>query len=348
MKQDGPMLDGLPGEDHVEDHEMSFEELTARVAETSPAYLPARLVDMIPRAQQSLRLLLAAAPDHPILQEKTQHIHVRWSWGFQIMTDVLKELGTTSSPAPIQKLQPDSIQANIEEAQVYEPELVSFHQFDLDPEHAKATCDPDSQRNDLLDLEAHMANFPDLLPLIVPTPAALAELVFDPVRQQATLLSETLVSLFLDERSELNFASHLMIMRSYLLLTSDSFKGRLSAALFSAASEPPDATSRTTMDSRRRKNVIVDGGSWSIGLASGLSSHADSGWPPRDSDFNFHLRTVIVDSLMFTCHELGDEASNDIWRHAESKLGFAIRDLPVVTGHEGWLDPHCESSYIQN
>ena len=37
--------------------------------------------------------------------------------------------------------------------------------------------------------------------------------------------------------------------------------------------------------------------------------------------------------------ELGDD---EFWDEADSRLGFAIRDLPSGTGKEKWLDPTCK------
>jgi len=95
-------------------------------------------------------------------------------------------------------------------------------------------------------------------------------------------------------------------------------------------------------------------------LAVGLAPHLleRQTWPPVGADLSFFLRTVIVDSL--DCgewestaegfkeaedkEEKGDEwrVDNVVHEEAEWRLGFAIRDLPVGTGKEKWLDPLCE------
>ncbi|KAI0702946.1 Spc98 family-domain-containing protein [Cerioporus squamosus] len=71
-------------------------------------------------------------------------------------------------------------------------------------------------------------------------------------------------------------------------------------------------------------------------------------WPPLGSDLNFLLRTVIVDALEEgrAYREEDDEeldevaaAQNRIVEEAGWRLGFAIRDLPLATGREKWLNP---------
>ena len=76
-------------------------------------------------------------------------------------------------------------------------------------------------------------------------------------------------------------------------------------------------------------------------------------WPPLGSDLNFLLRTVVVDALEEgrLKHVDGDgealedpsaKAQAQIVDEAEWRLGFAIRDLPMGTGREKWLNPLCK------
>ena len=90
-----------------------------------------------------------------------------------------------------------------------------------------------------------------------------------------------------------------------------------------------------------------------IGLSPSLIIGAK--WPPLGSDLNFLLRTVIVDALeegrgfRVEEEEQGAEAEDGvaaaqkrIIEEAGWRLGFAIRDLPMGTGREKWLNPLCE------
>ncbi|KAI1796462.1 Spc98 family-domain-containing protein, partial [Ganoderma leucocontextum] len=85
-----------------------------------------------------------------------------------------------------------------------------------------------------------------------------------------------------------------------------------------------------------------------VGLSSALT--IGDKWPPLGSDLNFLLRTVVVDALedgrAFSTAD-GDEGVEDekakaqrrIVEEAGWRLGFAIRDLPIGTGREKWLNP---------
>ncbi|EJF65129.1 hypothetical protein DICSQDRAFT_98693 [Dichomitus squalens LYAD-421 SS1] len=87
-----------------------------------------------------------------------------------------------------------------------------------------------------------------------------------------------------------------------------------------------------------------------VGLSPALT--IGDKWPPLGSDLNFLLRTVVVDALeegrAFAAAD-GEEgvhaedekvrAHRRIVEEAEWRLGFAIRDLPMGTGREKWLNP---------
>ena len=42
----------------------------------------------------------------------------------------------------------------------------------------------------------------------------------------------------------------------------------------------------------------------------------------------------------------GGEKTSRVLQEAEYRLGFAIRDLPVGTGKEKWLDPLCALVFV--
>jgi hypothetical protein len=90
---------------------------------------------------------------------------------------------------------------------------------------------------------------------------------------------------------------------------------------------------------------------WAVGLAPHLLERQT--WPPVGADLAFYLRTVIVDSLDWTERETtkngvegveggGSMADAMVLEEAEWRLGFAIKDLPVGTGKEKWMDPLCK------
>ena len=159
-------------------------------------------------------------------------------------------------------------------------------------------------------------------------------------------LSGALVILFLSP-TDLNLPLHLSILRSYLLLTSHSFKSRLAAALFSDSDDSPDLATKAS--ARRRDsdaNAPLAQGRWAVGLSPALT--AANIWPPSVPELSFRLRTVINDSLQSSLGSLDEQSTQVIpkdmvVRNAEHRLGFAIRDLPTGTGKEKWLDPLCAS-----
>jgi hypothetical protein len=317
------------------EHEASMADAEFAMSATPPSFLPVELADRIPRAQQSLHLLAIAAPEHAVLFAKPTITRVRWVW---TLVDIKDAFSGTAWSHSADATTSAGIPTSTSPSKLYKPEISDLRKFDLLP-GSEITIHNRQESAGVRHLEHFVATFPDQLPLLTPTLPALAELVLDPVSQQATLLSGSLVSVFLSPTTDLYLVTHLEIMRSFFLTTSPAFKDLLGAALFSSAYEPTAAVSRTIRDSRRGRKTSGEG-PWSVGLASGLCTRDD--WPPRDSDLSFHLRSVIVDSLSASSAMVGDTGASDIWKQAETRLGFAIRDLPVRTGKEGWLTPHCE------
>ena len=189
---------------------------------------------------------------------------------------------------------------------------------------------------------------------------------------QANVLGRTALQQFLTPGTALHFRAHLVLLRAYLLLQAPSFKARLSAALFSdaeteddmdeSAEENPMAITIRTRARNTNYRAVQERSDeagprrernnqpWAVGLAFGLTERAQ--WPPGGSDLSFYLRRVIMDSLehvrdsenMFTDSEhKGELGDDEFWDEAENRLGFAIRDLPIGTGREKWLDPTRES-----
>ena len=195
-----------------------------------------------------------------------------------------------------------------------------------------------------------MDDFPIALPCLTPTLSHLTDLVLSPLVQHIESLSGALVSLFLSTCTRLDICAYLTLLRSYLLVTSHPFKSRLGWALFSDADQPEDFQPGTrTFAARRARSSSSKGEAsashrWAVGLSSALT--AGNIWPPGGADLSFHLRTVIIDSLedihgqrihgdLYT----SDGGADRVVVEAEYRLGFAIRDLPVGTGKEKWLDP---------
>ena len=229
-------------------------------------------------------------------------------------------------------------------------------------------------------LRAFLASFPPTLPPSTPTLSHLTARVLYPLVTHAQALSGALVARFLAPNTHLHLHTHLVLLRGYILVTAPTFKARLQDALFSdaedvsapvvgsrtyAASEAREnARERTRTKSRSRSRAASGAGHEQTKeqekvkkarRAVGLSPALIIGdkWPPLGSDLNFLLRTVIVDALdagRFT-HKDEDESMDEddqrrarqrIIEEAEWRLGFAIRDLPIGSGREKWLNPLCK------
>ncbi|KAF9010717.1 gamma-tubulin complex, DGRIP91/SPC98 component protein [Cyathus striatus] len=285
-----------------------------------PTFFPSELVEILPAAQKSLILLRIAQPEHALLNSRQATISWLWStaeiessWSGLPVTDVTSDILT------------DPPQSRNYPEVDYPPELTEFRIFDLEP---GVTLSLSLKDTAVGTLHNFINAFPDSLPPITPTLSHLTSLVFTHLLHHASTLSSTLLSLFLSSSGNLNFQSHLIILRSYLLLTAESFKSRLAAALFSDAEDYEIDNKAHTLSVRsvtRRINKDSNPGSelWAVGLAPSLLERDI--WPPIGADLSFFLRTVIVDSL---------DQDNAGWR-----LGFAIRDFPTGPLREKWLKP---------
>ena len=169
--------------------------------------------------------------------------------------------------------------------------------FDMEPgTHLVSRPSADTDFGDFI------ATFPERLPSLTPTLQSLKDLILEPLEAHINSLSAALVDVFISSNEYLNFHRHLVLLRSYVLLTSHTFKQRLRSALFSGVPElqgtVKDARS-IAVQARASKNAKKTAGSsgpgWVIGLAPSLTE--GNTWPPGGSDLGWHLRAVILDSL---------------------------------------------------
>ncbi|KAG1742908.1 Spc98 family-domain-containing protein [Suillus lakei] len=336
LDQASPEDDGVP---FAEDDEL-------------PSFIPHDLAEALPAAQKSLKLLTAAKPDHPVLNSSVRRPFITWVWSTRDIQDIWRtgSLGEVGNVAPAigPHGPPDLASADINlHGCDYQSDLVGFRVFDLEPgSNGEHTFHQHSMH---AALESFILSFPPILPSIAPNLSLLTSLVFSPLISHAASLSSALLSIFLDQTSFLYVHDHLVLLRSHMLLTSPSFKSRLTAALFSDTDDREVITgggksfALSRQRSRSAVGVAQHGTSrWAVGLAPFLTERGT--WPPGGADLSFFLRTVIVDS-QDTClfdtddsreHELG---SRRIAEEAEFRLGFAIRDLASDTGRERWLNP---------
>ncbi|KII92345.1 hypothetical protein PLICRDRAFT_172448 [Plicaturopsis crispa FD-325 SS-3] len=341
---------GLTADEGTDDDDDEDDIFDDTDEETYPTFFPSDLVASLPAAKRSLKLLRAACPDHPLLGDRSSRPVSEWFWGDEEVqaawdngkatddgvADRESNRDVADSPSPVDNSN-------------YPAELGQFRIYDLEPgahlvQPAFATEDAGVGG---ASLHSFLSSFPPSLPPLTPTLAHLTSLVLSPLSEHVSHLSSTLLSLFLSPSSTFNVHSHLVLLRSYLLLTSHSFKSRLAAALFSDSADNDSSEQSARMLTRARRKPAelakVDAADrpWAVGLAPALTERAT--WPPGGADLSFYLRTVIVDSLEPRYHDGEHEGEKSAHEHvleeAEFRLGFAIRDLPVGPGRDRWLNP---------
>ncbi|KAJ3501424.1 hypothetical protein NMY22_g18931 [Coprinellus aureogranulatus] len=357
-------------DDEGEEEEEHVMQAIEKIQTEFPAFFPKPLLDLLPNAQKSLILLRRARPDHPLLGEESKHKRVRWLWTEHEILTAWDEANshTPFSSAPASSFQTPAV-AQSALGPSYPPEIAeTFRVFDTDPgsfrtESALQVIDRSSSI-----LETFIEQFPPHFPPVTPTLEHLTSLVFHKLLDHASTLSTTLLSIFLTSSDNLNFQLHLRLLRGYLLATEPAFKQRLLEALFSdrgeyGVDESPHGMSIRSARRRRTKSGKPKESKqpWAVGISGSLLEREI--WPPVGGDLSFFLRTVIVDSLETqsvkdvdddTVSEAGqgdgDAKSVVSWsggakkqhvvlEEAAWRVGFAIRDLPVGNGKEGWMNP---------
>ncbi|KAH0827747.1 Spc98 family-domain-containing protein [Lanmaoa asiatica] len=313
-----------------------------------PKFIPENLASILPAAHKSLKLLEAARPEHPIFSTELPSKEISWMWTEESIEKQWNgvEIDDHSPIAPAT----NSLQSRLDYSQTEQlsgdHDLVAeFNVFSLEPGTFSS-----SERDCQVVLDELIDNFPNTLPSITPSLSLLCEVMFTPLQDHAASLSRALLAVFLDRSSFLCIDAHLELLRSHMLLTSHSFKSRLSAALFSDSEDRASHSVQlyNLLRYKSKGTTLPDqshAGRWPVGLAPLLVTR-DS-WPPGGSELSFLLRTVIVDSQQnnppTTENNISDlDGAHRVMGEAEFRLGFAIRELSG-RGHERWLDPLCKA-----
>ncbi|KAN0129226.1 Spc97 / Spc98 family domain containing protein [Lactarius tabidus] len=326
-----------------EDDEEDNESISSISTKGFPSFISSDATEILVRARKSLKFLSTAQPDHTLLRQSASRRRVSWFWTDEEVAAAWCNKNSHLDPAVNGLTSAARLDG--------EPDtelLEQFKVFSLEP----GTHLPPSARGAESTLQSFLENFPQQLPPLTPTLSHLSDLVLSPLLAHCTAVSGGLISLLLSPVSHLHLRSHLILLRSYHLLTLPAFTSRLQAALFSDSDDWDfeGSTVRAmakSMHSKSKKAAVSKGSDaqWAVGLGFGLAER-DS-WPPGGSDLSYYLRTVIVDSLeplvkMTGADSLGfTEGQSKIFAEAEFRLGFAIRDLPAGSGRERWLNPSC-------
>ncbi|KAH9892864.1 Spc98 family-domain-containing protein [Cubamyces lactineus] len=363
-----------------EDLTTRFEDQDDDAGNSFPDFISPAIAEILSRATKSLGLLRAADPDNPLLTSSRMHRDIEWVWSEEQVDNMVDGVDLEGISSVSARRQPPQ-QAAGSITKTDSDVLHAFKVFNLPPGEmqadAQSAIPPSflSNNSATQSFVSFIDAFPSALPPSTPTLAHLTQHILHPLVEHATSLSGALVTRFLSPTTHLNIHAHLVLLRGYLLLTAHSFKSRLYDSLFSDAEElvAPVIGSRTYAAREARENArrerartrTESGRSKSRTRATSSSGTAKSPgrraiglsptltvgdrWPPGGSDLNYHLRTVIVDSLEDGRFDIGcaddegvDEcalAKRKILEEGEWRLGFAIRDLPVGTGKEKWLNP---------
>ncbi|OBZ68328.1 hypothetical protein A0H81_11915 [Grifola frondosa] len=252
-------------------------------ADPFPVFVNPSLAETFRRARKSLKLLRAAKPDHELLTAGHCHPDIMWIW---TLTEVETAWMNVTRESPPQLIKNDNANSNSSDNAAspvsHAGVLKAFQIFDLAP-------------GDGLTADSKVGLFA-IDHAYAATLEKSSAIASHPPYRRALWRSDVL---FLDPSNHLNLHAHLILLRSYLLLTLHDFKLRLQCALFSDSDDRELASVGTRAFAARR-----------YGLPR-------CEWK-RERDF---------------------QSSGQIFDEAEYRVGFAIRDLPTGTGKEKWLNP---------
>jgi hypothetical protein len=319
-----------------------------------PSFIPIELAEALPAARKSLRILQAADPGHHLCSNSVSET-CRWVWSSEEVERLWEcrnqqsILDRAVDHAPDTGALTDMPTVPLRD---YQPELAQFRLFDLEPGvHLETATSSSHTPSSTPSFLAFLALFPDTLPPLTPKLQHLATIVLQPLFTRTAALSSALLKLYL---TSLQLETHLIILRSYMLITSPSFRMRLVEALFSDTDEFRPIGRGIRAQTRAKLGILDSrdvadeaagqGTGQGIGLGHGLAERDT--WPPRGADLSFFLRTVIVDSLEERTDTSSDDNIQSVWKEGEFRLGFALRDLPVGDGMGRWLNPMCTCSFF--
>ncbi|KAL8903683.1 MAG: hypothetical protein Q9171_007316 [Xanthocarpia ochracea] len=289
-----------------------------------PVFISADLSDTLWEAEDSLKLLQAHEPEHPLAQPQIMSLYEPPSLQWQFSWQDIKRV-----EAQAQAYESKVLQALKE---FHKSDVISHQAFEEQPD-LLVQCPMSTEVFDLLlDLDAPVSNLLTnvhsplattvhetlsiRLPLshsvTTPSMSLLPSLSFAPIlTTQARLLSYSTLHLLFHTHS---LRSHLRLLESYLLVANGPFLAHLSHALF----DP-------TLSSAAYQRGYIGSNNESKGMQLGVRET----WPPRSSQLRIVLMGILTESYHSSSESDLAAGCQEAWMdQAElpGGLSFAIRN----------------------
>ncbi len=289
-----------------------------------PVFISTDLSDTLWEAEDSLKLIQAHEPEHPLAQPQIMSLYeppsLQWHFSWQDIKRV--------------EAQAHAYESNVLQAlkEFHKSGVISHQLSEEQPEFLVQSPVSTEVFDLLLDLDAPVSNLltnvhsplattvhetlsERLSPshsVTTPSMSLLPTLSFTPILlTQARLLSYSTLHILFHTQS---LRSHLRLLESYLLFANGPFLAQLSHALF----DP-------TLSSAAHQRGYIGSNNESKGMQSGMRET----WPPRSSE----LRIVLMEILTESCHSYSESGlaggGQEAWMdQAElpGGLSFAIRN----------------------
>ena len=208
--------------DDDDDLDLLAEESTEELA----IFMQGEPADTIFRTRKSLKILYIASPDHPIFTKHRRFKEVQWLWTSDSLLEISKDdyesndlidvptnMATVENPSRI----------DVPYAESYKPELQHFRLFDLEPgTHLDEPSISGEKSSFIESLPKFIDTFPDSLPIFTPTFALLCRIILKPLLVHCQNLNKQTIHVFM-EQNTLHLRTHLILLRSYLMLTLHAF-----------------------------------------------------------------------------------------------------------------------------
>ena len=289
-----------------------------------PVFISTDLSDTLWEAEDSLKLIQAHEPEHPLAQPQIMPLYEPPSLQWQFLWQDIKRV----------EAQAQAYESNVLRAleEFHKSGVISHQAFEEQPEFLVQSPVSTEVFDLLLDLDAPVSNLltnvhsplattvhetlsERLSPshsITAPSMSLLPTLSFAPILlTQARLLSHSTLHLLFHTHS---LRSHLHLLESYLLLANGPFLAQLSHTLF----DP-------TLSSTAYQRGYIGSSNESQGMQLGLRET----WPPRSSELRIVLMAILNESYHLSSESGLAAGCQEAWMDQAGLpggLSFAIRN----------------------